>query len=157
MWNLKWCSILCYFVLLLLFKRFSIFYCLQNDWVFWCSSYVLNFLCSYLPERKILDGISFAVPAGKSVAIVGTSGSGKQSLIFLDKKDPFFVLVIEIFGSHVCLVWFILLLKLNKGVYMYVCVMFVFWIRNDCLCRNVIEIELQVMLLKVQHFVYFLR
>lgn len=33
--------------------------------------------CSYLLERKILDGISFVVPAGKSVAIVGTSGSGK--------------------------------------------------------------------------------
>ncbi|KAG5064215.1 hypothetical protein JHK85_005398 [Glycine max] len=30
---------------------------------------------SYLTERKILDGISFVVPAGKSVAIVGTSGS----------------------------------------------------------------------------------
>lgn len=37
------------------------------------------FLCSYLPERKILNGISFVVPAGKSVAIVGTSGSGNQS------------------------------------------------------------------------------
>jgi len=34
-------------------------------------------ISSYLTERKILDGISFAVPAGKSVAIVGTSGSGK--------------------------------------------------------------------------------
>lgn len=32
---------------------------------------------SYLTERKILDGISLLVPAGKSVAIVGTSGSGK--------------------------------------------------------------------------------
>lgn len=32
---------------------------------------------SYLTERKILDGVSFVVPAGKSVAIVGTSGSGK--------------------------------------------------------------------------------
>uniref|UniRef100_A0A7N2QXJ3 Uncharacterized protein n=1 Tax=Quercus lobata TaxID=97700 RepID=A0A7N2QXJ3_QUELO len=30
----------------------------------------------YLTERKILDGVSFVVPAGKSVAIVGTSGSG---------------------------------------------------------------------------------
>lgn len=40
-------------------------------------------LCSYLPERKILDGISFVVPAGKSVAIVGTSGSGNQIAIFL--------------------------------------------------------------------------
>lgn len=32
-----------------------------------------------MPERKILDGVSFVVPAGKSVAIVGTSGSGKAS------------------------------------------------------------------------------
>jgi ABC transporter ATM len=36
---------------------------------------------SYLPERKILDGISFVVPAGKSVAIVGTSGSGKSTIL----------------------------------------------------------------------------
>ncbi|KAI3450195.1 hypothetical protein Pfo_006860 [Paulownia fortunei] len=38
---------------------------------------------SYLPERKILDGISFVVPAGKSVAIVGTSGSGKSTILRL--------------------------------------------------------------------------
>lgn len=38
---------------------------------------------SYLTERKILDGISFAVPAGKSVAIVGTSGSGKSTILRL--------------------------------------------------------------------------
>jgi len=38
------------------------------------------YLFSYLTERKILDGISFVVPAGKSVAIVGTSGSGKVLL-----------------------------------------------------------------------------
>ncbi|CAH2077663.1 unnamed protein product [Thlaspi arvense] len=36
---------------------------------------------SYLPERKILDGISFVVPAGKSVAIVGGSGSGKSTIL----------------------------------------------------------------------------
>lgn len=36
---------------------------------------------SYLPERKILDGISFVVPAGKSVAIVGSSGSGKSTIL----------------------------------------------------------------------------
>ncbi|XP_071738016.1 ABC transporter B family member 25, mitochondrial-like [Rutidosis leptorrhynchoides] len=35
----------------------------------------------YLPERKILDGISFTVPSGKSVAIVGTSGSGKSTIL----------------------------------------------------------------------------
>ncbi|KAL5580465.1 hypothetical protein UlMin_012907 [Ulmus minor] len=38
---------------------------------------------SYLTERKILDGISFFVPAGKSVAIVGTSGSGKSTILRL--------------------------------------------------------------------------
>ncbi|CAL1381352.1 unnamed protein product [Linum trigynum] len=38
---------------------------------------------SYLPERKILDGVSFIVPAGKSVAIVGTSGSGKSTILRL--------------------------------------------------------------------------
>ncbi|KAL0887111.1 hypothetical protein Bca101_011094 [Brassica carinata] len=36
---------------------------------------------SYVPERRILDGISFVVPAGKSVAIVGTSGSGKSTIL----------------------------------------------------------------------------
>lgn len=39
-------------------------------------TYVYCHNYSYLSERKILDGISFVVPAGKSVAIVGTSGSG---------------------------------------------------------------------------------
>ncbi|KAL8549090.1 hypothetical protein ACS0TY_008091 [Phlomoides rotata] len=38
---------------------------------------------SYIPDRKILDGISFVVPAGKSVAIVGTSGSGKSTILRL--------------------------------------------------------------------------
>lgn len=38
---------------------------------------------SYLSERKILDGISFVVPAGRSVAIVGTSGSGKSTILRL--------------------------------------------------------------------------
>ncbi|CAL9748665.1 unnamed protein product [Musa acuminata subsp. burmannicoides] len=41
----------------------------------------INF--GYLAERKILDGISFTVPAGKSMAIVGTSGSGKSTIIRL--------------------------------------------------------------------------
>lgn len=44
-----------------------------------------------MPERKILDGVSFVVPAGKSVAIVGTSGSGKASDV------PF----VFIFAAHV--------------------------------------------------------
>ncbi|CAH9074129.1 unnamed protein product [Cuscuta epithymum] len=38
---------------------------------------------SYLTDRKILDGVSFMVPAGKSVAIVGTSGSGKSTILRL--------------------------------------------------------------------------
>ncbi|KAG1371456.1 ABC transporter B family member 25 [Cocos nucifera] len=37
----------------------------------------------YLTDRKILDGISFVVSAGKSVAIVGTSGSGKSTILRL--------------------------------------------------------------------------
>ncbi|KAK1321579.1 hypothetical protein QJS10_CPA03g00029 [Acorus calamus] len=35
----------------------------------------------YLTERKILDGVSFIVPPGGSVAIVGTSGSGKSTIL----------------------------------------------------------------------------
>ncbi|XP_066380643.1 ABC transporter B family member 25, mitochondrial-like [Miscanthus floridulus] len=37
----------------------------------------------YVPERKILDGATFTVPAGKSVAIVGSSGSGKSTILRL--------------------------------------------------------------------------
>lgn len=37
----------------------------------------------YLTDRTILNGISFDVPAGKSVAIVGTSGSGKSTILRL--------------------------------------------------------------------------
>lgn len=38
---------------------------------------------SYHQERVVLQDVSFKVPAGKSVAIVGVSGSGKSSLIRL--------------------------------------------------------------------------
>jgi ATP-binding cassette, subfamily B, heavy metal transporter len=34
----------------------------------------------YEPERLILDGLSFEVPAGKMVAIVGPSGAGKSTI-----------------------------------------------------------------------------
>src|SRR5689334_6091897 len=35
---------------------------------------------AYEPERPILKGISFEVPAGKTVAVVGPSGAGKSTI-----------------------------------------------------------------------------
>lgn len=51
-----------------------------------------NVKFGYDHKRPILDGISFTVPAGKKVAVVGDSGAGKSTLIkllfrFYDLKD----------------------------------------------------------------------
>ena len=42
-----------------------------------------NVSFSYKPDRAILTDVSFTVPAGRTLAIVGASGSGKSSLIRL--------------------------------------------------------------------------
>jgi ATP-binding cassette subfamily B protein len=42
-----------------------------------------NVSFAYRPDRPILNDVSFVVPAGKTVAVVGVSGSGKSSLIRL--------------------------------------------------------------------------
>ncbi len=39
-----------------------------------------NVAFSYEPDRRILKGISFDVPAGKTVAVVGPSGAGKSTI-----------------------------------------------------------------------------
>jgi ATP-binding cassette subfamily B protein len=39
-----------------------------------------NVIFAYEPSRRILKGISFEVPAGKTVAVVGPSGAGKSTI-----------------------------------------------------------------------------
>lgn len=42
-----------------------------------------NICFEYVEGKKILDNLTFNVPAGKKIAIVGGSGSGKSTLIRL--------------------------------------------------------------------------
>ena len=42
-----------------------------------------NIVFEYIEGKRILDGLTFNVPAGQRVAIVGGSGSGKSTLVRL--------------------------------------------------------------------------
>ncbi|XP_020601314.1 ATP-binding cassette sub-family B member 7, mitochondrial-like [Orbicella faveolata] len=51
-----------------------------------------NVVFGYLPGQNILNGLTFTVPAGKKIAIVGGSGSGKSTIVrllyrFYDPND----------------------------------------------------------------------
>jgi len=51
-----------------------------------------NVVFGYTPGQNILNGLTFTVPAGKKIAIVGGSGSGKSTIVrllyrFYDPKD----------------------------------------------------------------------
>ncbi|PFX34198.1 ATP-binding cassette sub-family B member 7, mitochondrial-like [Stylophora pistillata] len=51
-----------------------------------------NVVFGYLPNQNILNGLTFTVPAGKKIAIVGGSGSGKSTIVrllyrFYDPSD----------------------------------------------------------------------
>ena len=39
-----------------------------------------NVIFAYEPQRTVLKGISFSVPAGKTIAVVGPSGAGKSTI-----------------------------------------------------------------------------
>jgi ATP-binding cassette subfamily B protein len=45
-----------------------------------CSVEFQDVRFGYQPEREILKGISFAVPAGRKVAVVGPTGAGKSTI-----------------------------------------------------------------------------
>jgi ATP-binding cassette, subfamily B, multidrug efflux pump len=54
-------------------------------------------------ERKVLDGVSFQVPAGASIAIVGRTGSGKSTLaMLLARLLPTPAGTVRIDGQDVC-------------------------------------------------------
>ena len=46
-----------------------------------------NVVFNYIPGQNILNGLTFSVPAGKRVAIVGGSGSGYVALQLPDRKE----------------------------------------------------------------------
>lgn len=54
-----------------------------------------NVVFGYLPGQNILNGLTFTVPAGKKIAIVGGSGSG-----YVKMKSVFIC-----FQSHISGLW----------------------------------------------------
>jgi|UniRef100_B9NH14 ATP-binding cassette subfamily B (MDR/TAP) protein 1 len=50
----------------------------------------IDFSCPSIPDTPILQGLNLRIPAGKTVGLVGGSGSGKSTVISLIQRfyDP---------------------------------------------------------------------
>ena len=66
-----------------------------------------NVTFGYVPGQKILNGLSFSVPAGKKVAIVGGSGSGLVCFVKKLKVVYLFFVAVWAFCKKKCsLLWY---------------------------------------------------
>jgi len=109
-------------------KRLSLFGLWCKNWnkltyrciYLWFSEWLIS--SRYVPERKIVDGATFTVPAGKSVAIVGSSGSGKS--FFNQIISYVFVTRLWVWRSLLLIIFQIIPIAENLFLFLYQYLMF---------------------------------